>query len=151
MQTVFKKYQTYKSRLARGLVGMGLFFITGAISLLLTSGGLAAPPVPLPPHPPGLRHPPLPPGPPPPLLPPPPGVIQHPPGPPPHPGWVWVPGYHKGHRWVPGYWSGPRRHRPRYDRGPRYTMNLVLRMNIEGIGKKLELIWELNRHATPVA
>ena len=127
MHTIFKQQPTEKNGLLRWFSSMGGSFLTGTFLLLFSSVGLAAPPVPLPPHPPGLGHPPLPPGPPLPhqvlpLPPGPPGVIHHPPGLPPHPGWVWMPGYHRGNRWVPGNWSKPKRHRPRYDhdRGPRY-------------------------------
>lgn len=132
MCTVFNKYQTDKKGLSKWLGGLGRFFLTGAFFLLFSSVGLAGPPVPLPPHPPGLPHPPLPPGPPPLILPHPPlvvphhrpgppGVIYHSPGRPPHPGWVWVPGYHRGHQWVPGRWSKPKKYKPRYGHGPGYA------------------------------
>ena len=96
-----------KNCFGRWLRIAGMVVSIGAFFLLFSGVGTAGPPVPLPPHPPGLPHPPLPPGPPPVLVPP------HPPGPPvviapghpPYPGAVWVPGYHRGHRWVPGHWS----------------------------------------------
>lgn len=118
MHTVFKKYKTDKNGFSRWFSGLGVILAAGAFSLLLSSVGLAGPPVPLPPHPPGLPHPPI--VAPPRHLPGPPAVIHHPPGRPPYPGWVWMPGYYRGHRWVPGYWAKPKRHRPRYDRGPGY-------------------------------
>ncbi len=108
----------YKNCLGKWLRVAGMGISIGSFFLLFSGTGIAAPPIPLPPHPPGLPRPPLPVPPPvlvPPLPPGPPVVVRHPPGLPPHPGWIWVPGYHRGHRWVPGYWSRPKRHRPRYD------------------------------------
>ena len=130
MHNVFKKYKTDKNGLPRWFGGLGVILAAGAFSLLLSSVGLAGPPVPLPPHPP------LPPGPPlphqvlphPPIVAPPSstgaaGCYPPSPGRPPYPGWVWMPGYYRGHRWVPGYWAKPKRYRAieydrRYDPGP---------------------------------
>jgi hypothetical protein len=122
--------QIHKNFFENCLKIFGLGISIGTLFLIFSTIGLAAPPVPLPPHPPGFP-PPLPPGPPAPhhvvpppplpgpLHPPAPPVILHrPPGLPPYPGAVWVPGYHRGNKWVPGYWSRPNRHRHRHNPGP---------------------------------
>jgi hypothetical protein len=124
MKTDIHNLQTQKNWFVKWMRILGIAISIGTFFLLFSNMGIAAPPVPLPPHPPGLPRPPLPPVPPPVIVPPlppgPPVIVHHPPGPPPHPGWVWVPDYYRGHRRVPGYWSRPKRYGPRYDRGPRY-------------------------------
>ena len=120
MKADMNNQPTNKNWFIRWLRIGGMVISVGSFFLLFSSMGIAGPPIPLPPLPPGLPHPPLPLGPPLPhrVLPHPPILVPpHPPGP---GGSVWVPGYHRGHRWVPGYWSRPKRYRPRYDPGPRY-------------------------------
>jgi len=95
MKTIFENIR--KSYYAGKFRGIGMLLLIGALFFFFAGVGLAQP---LPPHPPGLYHPPGPPV-----------VGPYHPGPPPHPGWVWVPGYHHGHRWVPGHWDRYRRYR----------------------------------------